>query len=204
MVDQSAPGQSERALEGEVFDELWKPYDGSKYADLTILETWRRQEADGYTDTFTMEQFCRDQVEELLKSRELKADELSRSKIEKAFGAAIQRASLDLAMLAKGGFASAPSSQPAMSTAVGANEPVTFETLIVGWASERQPVQKTIYTYKHALGNLAAFLGHDDATRLTSQNLVAWKAKMIEAGLHPRTIRDAKLAPVRAMQDSKY
>jgi integrase len=49
------------------------------------------------------------------------------------------------------------------------------------------------------LENLASFVGHDDATRLTTQDLLAWKSKMIEANLHPKTIRDAKLAPVRAI-----
>jgi hypothetical protein len=29
--------------------------------------------------------------------------------------------------------------------------------------------------------------------------MIAWKAAMIEAGLRPKTIRDAKLAPVRAI-----
>jgi hypothetical protein len=82
---------------------------------------------------------------------------------------------LDLAKLAKGEFTPL-SGKPAISVAqprpntVGANEPVTFETLMAGWASERRPMQKTLYAYKHALGNLAAFLDHDDATRLSSQD----------------------------------
>ena len=187
------------------FDELWNYHDGSKYTDLTVLEEVRQKEEDGYYAMLTMEQFCRDRVEELLSSHGLKADWQSRPKIEKVFGAAIQRASLDLAKLAKGEFARPPSSQPAMSVSqhrpdtVGVTEPVTFETLITGWASERRPMQKTIYEYKRALGNLAAFLGYDDASRLSSQDLVAWKAKMIAAGLQPKTIRSAKLAPVRAI-----
>jgi hypothetical protein len=191
--------------ETKYFSELWQHHDGSKYRDLPVLEEFRQKDADGYYAVLTMEQFCREQVEKLLRDRGLNVDWLSLSKIEKAYGAAIQRASLDLAGLAKGGFASPPSSQPAMSVAqhrpntVGANEPVTFETLIGGWAAERRPMQKTIYEYKRALRNLAAFLGQDDATRLSSQHLVAWKAKMIEAGLHPKTILDAKLAPVRAI-----
>ncbi len=188
------------------FDELWNYHDGSKYTDLTVLEEVRQKEEDGYYAMLTMEQFCRDRVEELLSSHGLKADWQSRPKIEKAFGAAIQRASLDLAKLAKGEPTRPPSS-PAMSMSMahhkpdtlGAAEPVTFEALIAGWASERRPVQKTIYEYKRALGNLAAFVENDDATRLSSHDLVAWKAKMIEAGLHPKTILGAKLAPVRAI-----
>jgi len=80
-----------------------------------------------------------------------------------------------------------------------AHQPVKFETLFVGWAKEKQPMQKTVYEYKRALVNLTSFLGHDDATRLTPQDLVAWKSKMIEVNMHPKTIRDAKLAPVLAI-----
>jgi site-specific recombinase XerC len=81
----------------------------------------------------------------------------------------------------------------------GVHQPVKFETLIDGWAAERKPMPKTIYEYKRTLANLAIFLGHDDAIRLSSQDLVAWKAKMIGAGLNPKTILGAKLAPVRAI-----
>jgi hypothetical protein len=57
---------------------------------------------DGYLDLITMEAFCREKVEELLNQRGLTVDALSRQKIERAFGAAIQRASLTLAKLACG------------------------------------------------------------------------------------------------------
>jgi integrase len=148
-----------------------------------------------------MEKFCRERANELITKKGLQVDGLNRERIEKAFGAALQRASLDLAKLAKGEFP-ALSSQSAISLArhrsntTGANAPIKFETLFVGWAAERRPMQKTIYEYKRAVANLAAFLDHDDANRLTSQDLVAWKAKMIDAGLHPKS---AKLAPVRAI-----
>jgi hypothetical protein len=143
-------------------------------------------------------------VQELLTKKGLQVDWLCRERIEKAFGAAIQRASLDLAKLAKGEFAGLSRQSPTSlahnrSNPIAATEPINFETLFVGWAAERRPMQKTIYEYKRALANLANFLGHDDASRLTSQDLVAWKAKMVDAGLHPKTILGAKLAPVRAI-----
>jgi site-specific recombinase XerC len=46
---------------------------------------------------------------------------------------------------------------------------------------------------------LAEFLGHDDAKRVTTENLIGWKQSMVEAGLRPKTIQDAKLAPLRAI-----
>ncbi|MGH8614215.1 MAG: DUF6538 domain-containing protein [Gammaproteobacteria bacterium] len=187
------------------FDGLWKSRSLSKYNDLPLFEQMMRWEEDGFIAMSAMEEFCREKAQELLTKKGLQVDWLGRERIEKVFGAAIQRASLDLAKLAKGEFASPPSAQPAMPVAqqrpntVGVIGPVTFESLIVGWAAERRPMQKTIYEYKRALGNLAVFLGHDDATRLSSQNLVTWKGKMVEAGLHPKTIQAAKLAPFRAI-----
>jgi hypothetical protein len=58
---------------------------------------------------------------------------------------------------------------------------------------------KTLYEWRRVLNQLATFLGHDDASRLTADDLVAWKAQMVEAGLHGKTIRDGKIAPVRAI-----
>jgi hypothetical protein len=203
-LHQDNPSQQE-LWKTKHFDQLWDRRRYLKFADLPLPEKWNREAEEGHTDMFVMEKFCRDRVEELLTSQGLKVDDLSRSKIEKALGAAIQRASLDLAKLARGEFASSLHSQRSISVeqrrpdTEGVTKPVTFGSLMDGWARERRPMQKTIYEYKRALRDLAAFLGHDDATRLSSQNLIAWKAKMIEAGLHPKTILGAKLAPVRAI-----
>jgi site-specific recombinase XerC len=46
---------------------------------------------------------------------------------------------------------------------------------------------------------LEAYLGHSDVQRLTGENLIDWKRSMVEAGLRPKTIQDAKLAPLRAI-----
>ena len=74
-----------------------------------------------------------------------------------------------------------------------------FDELIRSWAAEKRPAEKTIYEWKRVLNQLASFLGHDDAARLQAEDLIGWKTKMIESGLRPKTIRDAKLAPVRAV-----
>jgi integrase len=195
----------QKIWKSERFGELGNYHDASKYTDLPFAERDRRMDEDGYFDLITMEAFCREKVEELLSQRGLKIEELSRQKIEKAFGAAIQRASLTLAKLANGQL-DAPMGRPATTshsefgsqTAVP-SDPVKFEMLVAGWGAERRPMPKTIYEYKRVMRALIGFLGHGDARRLSAKDLVTWKAKMIEAGLHPKTIRDAKLAPVRAI-----
>jgi hypothetical protein len=158
---------------------------------------------DEYLDLITMEAFCREEADELLIQRGMKVDELSRQKVAKAFGAAIQRASLTLAKLAIGqlealmGSPASPTRSEVASQDAISSEPLKFETLVAGWAAERRPMPKTVYEYKRVIRVLTGFLGH--ARRVSAKDLVAWKAKMIEAGLHPKTIRGAKLGPVRAI-----
>ncbi|WP_315825592.1 MULTISPECIES: tyrosine-type recombinase/integrase [unclassified Bradyrhizobium] len=46
---------------------------------------------------------------------------------------------------------------------------------------------------------LSDFLEHDDARRVGPDDLVSWKADLLAKGLKAKTIRDCKLAPVRAI-----
>jgi len=76
---------------------------------------------------------------------------------------------------------------------------VAFDILFKGWEAERKPLPKTSYEYKRVIRDLQAFLGHDDAGKLTVGDVVKWKAHLVEAELHPKTIKDAKLSPLRAI-----
>ena len=78
-------------------------------------------------------------------------------------------------------------------------EPVTLESLLEGWAAEKRPTEKTIYSWKRVLDQLVEFVGHTDAVRLTPDDLLRWKASLLDAGLRTKTIRDSKIAPVRAI-----
>jgi integrase len=88
--------------------------------------------------------------------------------------------------------AATPDSQPA-------RRPVTFDFLFQGWEAERKPLPKTSYEYRRVIRDLRAFLGHDDAGKIASGDVVRWKSHLIEANLRPKTIKDAKLAPLRAI-----
>jgi len=86
-----------------------------------------------------------------------------------------------------------------MSAVDKLSKPVTLESLLDGWAAEKRPTAKTIYSWKRVLDQLVEFVGHKDAARLTPDDLVRWKAALLEAGLRTKTIRDSKLAPLRAI-----
>jgi hypothetical protein len=123
------------------FDVLWKFHDPPVYRhDLPILEAMRLDEEDGYFAKIGMQQFCHEQVHELLTKKGLQVDCLSGIRISKAFGASIQRASLHLEKLARGEFTALSSHSDISlgqntSNPEGVNQPVKFNTLIEGWAS---------------------------------------------------------------------
>ncbi|WP_187278805.1 tyrosine-type recombinase/integrase [Methylobacterium sp. WL12] len=88
---------------------------------------------------------------------------------------------------------------PAVSVPTPAAKPVTFEDLSAGWAAEKRPAAKTLYEWSRVVRQFTAFLGRTDAASVTPDDLIAWKEAMIREGRRPKTIRDAKLAPVRAI-----
>jgi integrase len=153
-----------------------------------------------------MENWCFEVAAECLKSKGLIVDELSHLKLAKAVAAAVQRASLELAQWVRGEFRHKPigaaQAQAPYGTPAATAKPrplVPLEELVKGWASEKRPAEKTYYEWRRVVGQLVAFLGHNDAQQVRAEDLIAWKAKMVEARLRPKTIRDAKLAPVRAI-----
>ena len=76
---------------------------------------------------------------------------------------------------------------------------VSFDELLSGWITERQPRDKTQYAWRRVIDQFCRFVGHADASRVSADDLVRWKASLLEAGLRAKTIRDGKLAPIRAI-----
>lgn len=150
-----------------------------------------------------MENWCRAGARECLKSSGLTVNADSELILAKALSFAIQRASLTLARYAKGEFGIGPQSSTSWHTdRVISSElmkSVSLTELFEGWSIERKPAAKTLYEWKRVLQTLEAFLGHGDAGKMSSEDLIRWKTSMVEAGLKSRTIQNAKLAPVRAI-----
>jgi hypothetical protein len=127
-----------------------------------------------------LETWCLQQADEGLAVQGLVVDEDSRRKFAKAIAAAVQRASVTLAQLARGERAEAPGPllrpAPVAATRDGqraSENPVPFKELVEGWAAETKPAAKTLYEWRRVLGQLATFVGHDDASRLTADDLIA-------------------------------
>ncbi|MDR7037774.1 integrase [Methylobacterium sp. BE186] len=149
-----------------------------------------------------MKAWCVQTAERLLGTRGLIVDEVGRERLAKAVAAAVQRASLALARYAQGEFDGVPvvATTQALSLAVSKEQKaVSFEELVKGWAAEKHPAPKTLYEWKRVIGQFAAFLGHEDAARLTPDDVIRWKEALIAEGLSPKTISDGKLVAVRTI-----
>jgi integrase len=152
----------------------------------------------------TLEDWCLGLADQLLEARGLVVDDASRQKMAEAVAAAVQRACVALEHYAKGEYdaesnpAATASDRP--GTARSANvKGAKFDELLSGWVAEKLPNKKTAYAWRRVWDQLSAFVGHSDAERLSADDLVRWKASLLDAGLKSKTIRDGKLAPVRAI-----
>jgi hypothetical protein len=194
----------------EIGDDLWERKVGGSSRKIPILipepgESYRypRQCCVSHEED-ELESWCLDRAKEVISANGLKVDEEDRLKIAKAVSVGAQRAALVLMRREKGDFRPlSPTNVAPPPTDTRAKdkprEQVTFESLLDGWAAEKRPTAKTSYSWRKVLEQLGDFVGHKDAARLTADDLLRWKAALLEAGLRTKTIRDSKIAPLRAI-----
>ncbi|WP_238296961.1 site-specific integrase [Methylobacterium soli] len=189
----------------DVADKLWAPRPRGFWSRPDLGGRLSREiEEHNASGRSPMEDWCLRQAAGLLKRQGLQVEEDDRLKVAKAIAAAVQRASLMLRRYARGEIVELAPETPAhtASHAVQPSSekdepPLTFTSLITGWAAETDPRERTKYEWTNVLRKLGAFIGHDDARRLTEHDLIAWKASLVAAGLSGKTIRDTNLAAVR-------
>ena len=69
------------------------------------------------------------------------------------------------------------------------------------WQKERKPSASTISTWRGCVDGFVAHLGHNDMSRVSRRDVVAWKDALIERGLtpHNQTVKDGHLAAIKAL-----
>ncbi len=78
-----------------------------------------------------------------------------------------------------------PETQPKKPSAKGA---VLVSDLFETWAKERRFPAKTKDLWEGILGKLTAHVGHEDASRVTDVDIIAWKDGLVSSSLAPKTI----------------
>jgi hypothetical protein len=176
----------------EVGASLWMPLVGSDlYTDVSqALPAQHRRKLD-------QQHTCYILVDDHLAARGLTLEALDRERLARAVSLEMQRVSQGHQAFLLG--KTNEHVVPAVRNSNGSAAPITFESVIEGWLLEKKPIKKTEYVWRKVLKQLSDFVGHDDVRRLRAEDLVAWKADLLAKGLKAKTIRDGKLAPVRAV-----
>ena len=176
----------------DLADRPFAPAKALSMDDLRSGKFLTNFDADAF-EVRNMEKWCQEVADERLAAHGLVVDDKSRRKLAVAVGAAVQRASLSLARLAKGEVLGSAVLFPTHSKPAtrADTRPLAFKFLVDGLSTERRPVAKTIYEWSPAVRQLEEYLGHSDARRLTGEDLVGWKGSMVEAGLRSKTIQSA-------------
>jgi integrase len=78
----------------------------------------------------------------------------------------------------------------------------TLTGILNGWwiearAAGRKP--STFESYRNTIAGLAAFLGHDDASKVTAEDVVRFKAHRLANGISPKTVKDSDLAGLKTV-----
>ena len=84
----------------------------------------------------------------------------------------------------------------------GASSRASLTVLINEWWQEAQLLglkPSTHESYRNTMAKFVAHLGHDDATRVTKDDVLAFKQKRLEAGVSAKTVKDSDLVGLRAV-----
>jgi len=79
---------------------------------------------------------------------------------------------------------------------------VRFRELLRGWWTEAEAggrSKKTFEAYRGAVSKFVAFLGHDDASKVTEEDVVRFKDHRLAQGISLKTIRDSDLASLKSL-----
>lgn len=79
--------------------------------------------------------------------------------------------------------------------------PVPIMDIFAGYLAEQQPAAKTVKKWRTALQSLIAHLGHDDAARVTPEDIIAWKSALLTPvdgkARDPGTVRNGYLGAAK-------
>ena len=75
---------------------------------------------------------------------------------------------------------------------------LTFQALVAAWASESGTTGKALYDRERTANLLSTFLGHDDAARVTADDVVRWKEDRLAKGRSTKTVANdiGELRPI--------
>lgn len=172
-----------------------------------------------------MRNLCFREARTILATNGFDADILSLLKTAKAVGAALQKASLELQQQERGEFA--PGDEPqesefnsrissaqthSASSLMGHPGPITtLSGLIDGWWKESKAAGRkpsTYESYRNTFASFIRYLGHDNATQVSAQNVIGFKDHRLSTPspktgkvASAKTVKDSDLSALKAVFD---
>ncbi|GJE55550.1 Tyrosine recombinase XerC [Methylobacterium thuringiense] len=194
----------------DLYRHLWRPLsnrierrEDGRVAVRAILDIAQAEKVS------ELEAWCRDQAETVLALHDIEADEASSLRVAKAVAAQVQRASLTLSALARGEpEASSATVRAAVSTAKPSTKAVGLTELVEAWWQEAERTGKSDSTresYTNAIRQFSAFLGHNEAHRVTVDDVRHFKDHRLASRksngqlLSPTTVKNSDLAALKAV-----
>lgn len=144
------------------------------------------------------------QADSFLQARGIRlAPETYRQFVEQA-GVALWRAYETLSRRALGDYSpdEHASRYPNWTGLNGAQRPAAVVPLLglfERWSGETKPANSTVGGWRRYIETFVELVGHDDAARITSHDVVRWKDALVERGDSPKTINASKLAALKTI-----
>jgi len=206
---ESRPGKMESAIELQP-DGTWAAADPMD-EDAAPAAWESAREALGNEDPHGRkpEEFLRPIVQRELRKLGIGAiDGASMERTTAAFQQAIDDALANRQRQAGGDYSPDPNAgrfpvwTPPTATNRGETAEVSLAGLVEGWWKEAQPAGRSISTYesyKSTMDRFAEFLKHDNGTRVTPANVVAFKDFRLAQGVSAKTVGDSDIAALRVL-----
>jgi integrase len=88
---------------------------------------------------------------------------------------------------------------PNRDDAAPAMKRVSFEAIINGYLIERKPAPSTVKRWTPVFAHFRQWVGHDDATKVTADDVVRWKEGLLRSGMSGRSVREVYLAALKVV-----
>jgi site-specific recombinase XerD len=201
--------QKERvALAGKVYEE-WANSFEDEPGEPEIWDLVKQANKRAMSDPERMEKWFGEGVDQLLQREGIVTDAASRKSLIAEVARAMNDAADKLRRNANSDYRPDPNrerypkwqgaSRANGATTTLAGGSLTFENLFQRWQREREPSPSTITTWRAYIRAFRKHLGHDDPSRVTKTDIVAWKDALVSAGYARKGIKDGQLAAVRTL-----
>lgn len=163
----------------------WEAWEDQLFADL-------ERDQDGQIIGFLPKARDLAEAKQVLAERGISADPDSIYRFALALFEAKRKAASLLTARAEGDYSPDPNASAfPKEEAAKNNQPLTAETLLAAWETERKPAAKTREKYSGTFRNITRVLGFDDLQRITPDDVLKFKRHRLEIEKrHPGTVED--------------